>query len=146
MNAQKRYRCFYCCNIIVPLALGLAIYVLSGADVYIAKYIRQFLHIENAIVLIVPTIRNYGADFLWSYALVFAVDGVLHDVGKHDLLSLIICLSFAVLIELFQKINLISGTFDPMDIFVELVAIAIALQLIKYFEEEKHNEKMAEGD
>ncbi len=138
---------FYTLNIALPLVFGLVIYVLLGKDTYIIGLIEKLVGIAFQPHIILPSwierlLRNYGADFLWSYSLAFSVTCVLGHSVKTSI-RFFICSAFSVDMEFLQKLNLMRGTFDIVDIILGLIAIGIALQLIDRFikNEEDENEK-----
>lgn len=86
-------------NIILPLILGLLIYTVNKPGI----------------------IRNHLCDFLWAYSLAFSLTYI--ELNKTQ--TFIITLLTGIIFELFQKIHLIKGTFDILDILVELLACVI---------------------
>ena len=143
-NMCKKIWLFNILNIILPLFLGLYIYVLFRKETYIAVLIQELTGITFHPWFDLPSwieafLRNYLSDFLWAYSLTFSVSFVLgHTANKA--ICFAICACTAVLFELFQKLNVVQGTFDIMDIIVELIAIVLALQFRKIEEDKKYEE------
>lgn len=86
-------------NIILPLILGIIIYLINTPDI----------------------IRNHLCDFLWAYSLAFSLTYI--ELNNKE--TFIITLSTGVVFELLQMMHLIKGTFDILDILVELLACII---------------------
>ena len=140
----------YIANIFIPIILGTIIYFVFRPDTYISIYLRQLFYIAgwnpfSIIGLNYPAViylRNFGCDILWAYALVFAVHYFFDKTTRSLYLTAAICLGFDFFIELLQYINIISGTFDMMDVIVEAVATFVAVGILfKLCKEEKHDEE-----
>ena len=149
MNNNSKQRFFYLLNIVVPLTIGFIVYLLFRKDTFISQFIRRYLHFNFQTIQFNAEwlnrfFRNFAADYLWAYALAFSVAFVLAEEKNQRILSLIICCFFTLLIEFGQKIGVIHGTFDIIDILIELVAISVALQRIKKYGG-KNNEKQMEN-
>lgn len=146
MNGNLRNsRLFYFLNIIIPLAIGLILYLSLRKDSYVSLLANTIIHLPNIPEQKLPTglvafLRNFASDILWAYALTFAVECVLGYNKKSLLLHILICVCFVVLIELVQKIGIFNGTFDLLDILFEGFSICLAIQIIKKHEEAQ-NEK-----
>ena len=80
---------------------------------------------------LVTLCRNFLPDILWAYSLTFAVALVWLPEEKVILKVLVICISFEIGVELSQKIGLISGTFDWLDIIFEVCATVLGALIIK---------------
>ena len=114
----------------IALALGLACYLLFRPDAAIARVIYLLLGIENppkwAFSINSSLIRNYAADFLWAYALTCALNIIaIENRGKMGaLFALSIFLGCTV--ELLQGAGITIGTYDPLDIAIQICAAIIA--------------------
>lgn len=86
-------------NILLPLILGVIIYLINTPGI----------------------IRNHLCDFLWAYSLAFSLTYI--ELSNKE--TFIITLSTGAVFELLQKVHLIKGTFDILDILVELLACII---------------------
>lgn len=117
-------------NIIFPLSLGLLIYI--------------FVHEKTFYNLIFPTEKQFQAegfvgvfvcswlcDMLWSYALTHTLYLALEPFESRIFLAALISGALGIALEILQLINAISGTFDVLDIIFELIAIGIAISVIK---------------
>lgn len=54
--------------------------------------------------------------------------------GKHNQVVIALTAVVAIVVETIQLFKIIPGTFDPMDILVELIAIAVALLITTIIE------------
>lgn len=146
MNVQKKRRLiFYILNIIIPLVLGLVLYLSFRRDSYIAILVSKYIYLPISPESLIPDglkafLRNFVSDILWAYALSFAVVLTIGYSKKRMWFSALICLSFIVTTELFQKIDIFHGTFDVLDILFETLSICLALLFINTYEEAQ-NEK-----
>lgn len=86
-------------NITLPLILGVIIYLVNTPGI----------------------IRNHLCDFLWAYSLAFSLTYI--ELNNKE--TFIITLSSGVVFELLQMMHLIKGTFDILDILVELLACIV---------------------
>lgn len=134
-------------NVVIPLVCGLFI--------YLTKIESNFLSVSlSGIRSLLPVIRypvlvnNFAADFLWSYSLFFCLRLVLGDdmKGKYSLKVISLTAVVAVVFESMQMLKHFPGTFDPLDIVVELIAVVSAFlmsvfieRMFKYREEKKHS-------
>ena len=86
---------------------------------------------------------GYGADFCWSFAFVFALQGVLQLSSPHSIL-LVFGSLLGVLFEEMQAVGAAAGTADGWDIVVYILAAALAVSIIKG--REIKDEKRTEDD
>lgn len=93
-------------------------------------YLHAILGIQGAVWSTGAVIGGYLGDFLWSYALFFAVYWIWQDSGKRVTIALLTTIALGSVLELLQKIGIISGTFDIWDIFTEAVAALTAAIII----------------
>ena len=89
--------------------------------------------------------RNYLCDFCWAFSLESSVILLFACTRRGLRRSVSITLPLSVLLEILQKTESVSGTFDPADILVEAAAIFMA-GFIQYFLGGKGNEKMGSCD
>lgn len=142
MTIPKRNSLF-AVNIIIPLICGLFIYLTKVEKTYVSDFLSGFR-------AVLPTIRypqiigSFACDFLWTYSLFFCLRLSLGDKlkGEHNLTVIAVTSVVAIIMETIQLIKTIPGTFDPLDILVELIAIAVAFSVVtiierrfKYYEE-----------
>ena len=114
------------------LVIGVLIYCLFDPDVYISKILIN-LDIKTQNKAIELT-RNYLPDILWTISYTLMVS-VLSD-NKY-LIFLLPALT-GIILEIFQKLKIINGTFDVFDILVEIAFAFITMILLK---RKKENEK-----
>lgn len=130
-------RFFYWINIIVPLSLGAAIYLYWRPGAYISKIVSNLFNIsftsfQGRPAGIYRFIGYYLCDALWAYSLIFSLALYL---GRHSLMqaySIGIC--FAAGIEILQLFPQTPGSFDILDIIVELIVCTITIVIIYLYE------------
>lgn len=127
-------KCFAWANVVIPILAGSLFYYITSPDVIFVKNIDRimgtglYVGVENTFVRIV---RSYVPDMLWAYALVFSLVAVTGnrtaDVWKMSALAG----AFSIIMEVLQLTGCIRGTFDVMDIIVEIIAELMAVFIIK---------------
>lgn len=125
---------FLICNILIPLIIGAYIYIFVDNDSYFGNFIRGFFDVTmfEFNSNIVNILRNWGCDFLFAYALLFA----LYMNTKVLCISISYTAVCSVGLELLQLIQidfLKCGTFDVIDIIVEIAAICFGATFISCF-------------
>ena len=121
---------FLILNIIIPLVAGLGIYVFMKNTTYINDFLGlSFNYVPKTFIG--TFIVNWFCDFLWSYAFVFTLYLVLEPFSKRIIISPIITVIVGTALELMQKSGTLTGTFDWWDIAVELVAVLVAVAVLK---------------
>lgn len=149
-NKTRKIHVFYLINIFIALILGLLIYIVFRPDTYISKWFSESTHLGSIAIgmrvkknIVIAFLRNYMGDFLWAYALTYSVQIFIEANRKKGYIALIIsCIIFEILIEVMQKLNIISGTFDLYDIIVEVFATCSAtlfIYMVKETSYEKSN-------
>lgn len=126
---MKRFYCFLIS--IISLVIGLVVYVFVNHNTYLSEYI---LPLGNCpYISINPTIYtliiSFWADFMWAFALPFAIQGCL-DLKKKEIPSLIICAILGFVVEIMQKLNFLKGTFDYYDLLVYFIATLLSIFII----------------
>lgn len=87
-------------------------------------------------------VRFYLLDALWAYALMFCLFIILGNTLTALKKSIVISVVLSIVMELLQLLNVVVGTFDICDIFVEIVAIFItSIIIIKHLKGERDYEK-----
>ena len=130
-------RLFYWVNIIAPLLFGAAVYLYWRPDTYLSRLVFHFLHISHRTAAGRPVgiyrfIRYYLCDILWVYALVFSL---AFYSGRHSLvMAYAAAAAFAVVTELLQLLPRAPGSFDILDIIVELIVCTITIFIIYSYE------------
>lgn len=130
------YKCkkylFLIFNTIVPLISGLAIYIFMKSGTFINTFSGvDFHYIPKTVFGLF--IVNWFCDFLWAYALVFALYTVLSPFKSKLLFSCVISALLGLILEIMQGVNILSGTFDWWDIIIEFVAIVTATIILKNY-------------
>ncbi len=147
-NAVPRH-VFYGLNIFIPLLFGAFLYLTLRSDSFLSVFINRYIAFPSFSYSAFPRwlitfLRNFACDILWAYSLSFAVMHILDYCRKNLRHAFILCVCFICLVEAFQKAGIFHGTFDYLDILLEVCSVFIALQLIKKYEE-ANNEKSSEN-
>ena len=128
---------FLIINILVPLLLGTLNYYFISPDVIFVKRIDTFIgngihfnNIDNKL-WIIKFVRNYLLDMLWGYALVFALKLIFNNNAADTLKIFVIAVAFSAVMEILQITPIAQGTFDVLDILVEILAEVTAVFIIK---------------
>lgn len=137
---------FFVSNVVIPIFIGGAIYYLFCPDVDFVKRIDvlagggiHFLLVGRGIILLI--IRNYIFDALWAYSLMNCFLLILEGTRNGRGIAIICATILSIVIETIQMSDYIYGTFDYMDIIIEILLIFLASQFIKkQIKEATHNE------
>lgn len=138
-------------NILLPLLAGLSVYVLLRPDSYVSLILSGPLHItypdapSNMSPDILRLLNNFGPDICWSYSLVFAVHAAAKDLRHSLLFTISLSVIVIILVESLQKLGVLSGVFDPLDLVLETTAAATAT-LILAFISRKHRRNTHEKE
>lgn len=131
---MKQGRAFYLLNIVLPLAFGGICYLLFRPDTYLSHMVRSVAALPtispSADCAVLTFLRNFLCDMLWAYALTVAVSRIIGQSLARSAAVLAICWTLEIGIEWLQKSQVLSGTFDPMDIFLECITTIAALLLM----------------
>ena len=140
-NALKRIPLAFWLSVILPLIIGLGIYIIVDNNSYLYKLFGAALYrfsfmndlhafAENNSVFIF--LRCYICDFCWAFSLEGCVFLIFRNERRGLLISAVISIVFSVFIETLQYFNIIIGTFDFVDIIFEIIAVLLAVTNI-YF-------------
>ena len=130
-------RLFVLANIIIPLLVGAAFYLVTSPDVIFVEAVGSFrkmpVYIEHISAErgILQVMRYYMLDALWAYALVFALYFAIGNNAARVKMAFLTAICFSTFMEVIQLFQVIPGIFDPSDILVEALAEAIAALIIK---------------
>ena len=124
----KKYLIFCLTNCLLSLVVGIVFYLLGRTNFF------NGLGIETKNILL--KFSFYLPDFLWSFALYYALS-LIHK----SLISAFIASFTGICWELLQQYNIVNGTFDFIDIFMYLMAILVAVIIKKLWrnKNEKNN-------
>lgn len=111
-------------------------------DSYFGNFIRKFFNVSmfesNSNIVII--MRNWGCDFLFAYALLFAL--YMNTKALYISISYsAVCSIGLELLQLIQVDFLKCGTFDIIDIIIEIVAICFGATFISCFNHIKRKER-----
>ncbi|MCM1144214.1 MAG: hypothetical protein NC318_02965 [Blautia sp.] len=115
-------------HILCPIAIGALVYYLASPDVLFIQKAKTFIDVTDSAFL--RLVRNYLADMMWGYSLVFALFYIIGNTTADLWKVLGIAFPFSAAMEMMQKTSFIPGTFDVFDIFVEFLAEIIAVSII----------------
>jgi hypothetical protein len=125
-------------NIIIPLAIGGIVYYITSPEVIFVQKLDAMLGIvRNAGEklyndnFLYAFSRNYFLDMLWAYALTFCVYVLVDNNTESIYKTMAISFTFSFVMEFLQLTDTVKGTFDVIDVLVELIAIMIAVFIIK---------------
>lgn len=125
---------FIYANITLPILAGSLMYYVASPQVIFVKNIDRLLGVslhvemENIFVII---LRSYMPDMLWAYALVFSLMMVTGNKTANVWKMFAIAGMFSTIMEVLQITGYVKGTFDVMDIIVEIIAELMAVFIIK---------------
>ena len=128
---------FLIMNIAIPILFGAVMYLMIDPDVMFVKLLNAnglSFRFGSGIVdcpVISQCARFYLPDMLWGYSLVFAMF-FFFEGGKAMLPAVAIsAVLFSVIVECAQIIPKVPGSFDFIDIVVEIAAELLAVFIIK---------------
>ena len=126
--------------VVLPLALGVLLYLWIKPDAWCSQMIYRLLHIpkqsafdDNSVPIIGTFIKHQLCDVLFAFSLTFALLLLLVNHSRGIALGCAIALSFEVMLEVAQ-LSVFPGNFDIYDIIAESVvtiAIYIAIKIIQ---------------
>ena len=128
---------FYWINILLPLLAGALLYLFWRPDAYISRLFSGLFHMppgpeHGRPAGVYRFIRYYLCDILWAYAFTFSLSLYF---GKDALLTaLAVSVGFAVLTELLQLLPQTPGSFDILDIIVEMAVCTLTIIFINLYE------------
>ena len=129
-----RSKFLYALNIIVPLAVGTLIYIVSRPYSFVSVIVYSVTGLRGHSGTVPALVNNYVPDLVWAYALVFVLYAAI-GVYKRDLrLVIILSVLFTSITEILQLFSANMFTFDVTDITVQIIAILMASLIIKKME------------
>lgn len=137
---SKKNVLFYLINITIPMILGLLIYLFSSDDTLVSDFFNYFMGLSfpplNKFIMF-RFARNYLCDAFWAYALFFSLCFFCKNKASSFAISAVSCIAF----EFLQKLGVVSGTFDILDILFELIAVIASASIIHLFTRRNDYEK-----
>lgn len=116
-------------NIALSLCAGGYIYVSYGSGTAIGEFLSNVLQMEQRLPDggLTLFLRNWGADFLWAYALFFSLY-LCYAARKWAVrtaiaVSAVVCLTLEML--QLMPASLLTSTFDILDIAAEMLGICL---------------------
>lgn len=122
---------FWGVNILLPIILGVTVYVLFRPDTYVSQFVYSQLgfnpKISIAFVPVSKFVKYYLCDILWAYSLTFSMIFILKNEKNKYKIALPVCIVFEIIIELLQLCRSLPGTFDFVDMFNECVTTILII-------------------
>ncbi|MBQ4571706.1 MAG: hypothetical protein IJA80_00335 [Clostridia bacterium] len=132
---MKKKNLFLYANIIIPLFIGLVIYLFCYRNTYINSIFENYLGLSLPYLyfdnIIYHFVTCWACDILWAYSLTFSLYFCFKPFTKPLRVTSVLSILFAVSIEVLQAVQIINGTFDIWDIILEISAISLAVIIIK---------------
>ena len=123
--ATRKYEFFWWANILIPLLIGAVMYCVLNSEVFFSSVVRFFFgRGEGGSAFwegVFSAVCLYGRDFLWAFAIVFAVCYLFKGSFSGLKKAFLIVLGFETVVELLKLTSIIPGAFDVWS----LVAVAI---------------------
>lgn len=141
MNKCNKIKLFYVIFSLILLVLGVAIYVFFREGTYIHRLLPQVVNELTEPVRIVAEgnvfadfLKYYFADFLWCLSLNFLLLCVT-DIKKQSKVLTVCAVSalWGIFYEVAQRFEIVSGTFDFVDIIMYIFASVSAVTINKNF-------------
>lgn len=138
----------FCVNVIGVLFFAGLFYVIFAPDVYLVHKLAQVPVISEMIdglwsfadldgiksfreSILFLFVRNYMLDAAWSYALVFTFYMLFSNEARGMWIAFVIGCTWGIAMEVGQLLGWLSGTFDILDIVVEILGAMLALWIIQ---------------
>lgn len=121
---------FYLLNSATALFTGFFIYVFLKSGTFINSFLGFSLNYFPQS-FIGEFVICWFCDFLWAYALIFALYLCLYPFQHKLHISAVCTIIASIVFEVLQLKNIVSGTFDWWDIIIEITAVIIAVVIIK---------------
>ena len=116
---------------IASLLLGTAIYVLFRENTYFSKLVLTKIDItqikQNLLFLDNAFVKYYFPDFLWAFSLNCLLHAIYLPNVKGSVKCSLIAFLTGVLYEVFQCLNIVSGTGDLVDVLLYLLAVVTVI-------------------
>ena len=137
IKTQKKVRRFVFLHIVLPILVGGILYLFFCPDVFFVKKVDDILNIsrnENVLKesVLGEMIRNYLFDIVWAYSLTNTLLIICGRDRKSKRIAIVIAALMSIGMELLQLMECIGGTFDIVDVLVEIVAVFVAFLAYKY--------------
>ena len=115
---------------VTALGLGLLLYVFLRQNTYLHTLLEAVFRLDIPIPQYSAAHLQFVANWLGD-ALCFALYRLLSPFPRRLLLAALAVIVLGAVLECLQKLKILSGTFDPLDIFTESVAAGLAAIIIK---------------
>lgn len=139
MNSGAIKNRFWIMHMVLPIIVGACIYYLIAPDVIFVKKINMtvgfklYVSQEFTSLFFIKLLRNYLLDFLWGYSLLCSLFFAMGKNTAEWRKILLLAFGFSTAMEFLQMSPSVKGTFDVVDIIVELVAEICAVLIIDIY-------------
>ena len=126
MKKRHKFICILIC--LFSLTCGFLSYVFFRPDTYFHVCVKEIVNIpeSNSDGLVTYIFKYYFSDFAWAFSLTVSLS-LIHSLKDSAVISFL----FGVIWEIMQKMKIVKGTFDVVDILVYFIAVIISIQTIK---------------
>ena len=146
MDRNKKLLYHVIIHSVVPIMMGACIYILFRPDTYISQWIYRLFDMslqskklrELLPFWLLAFLCNFACDILWAYSLTFAIYIIFVNSPINILFIFVVSIVFEAGIEFMQLACILPGTFDWLDISLEICATAIASLEIKNIRRKTH--------
>ncbi|MBO4411203.1 MAG: hypothetical protein J5794_03360 [Lachnospiraceae bacterium] len=132
--AARRYEFFWWANIIISLLIGGTMYAILNSDTFFSSVVRFLFGRGEGKALISENLFSaiclYGRDFVWAYAVVFAVAYCFRGSFPGIKKAFLITLGFEAVVEVLKILSIIPGAFDVWSIVAVLIGNVLAAVII----------------
>ena len=119
---------------LISLAAGTIIYLWLRPEAYVSQAVYIFLRIPAPALRlqgrVLKWINNYLPDILWAHALTYALLFLTGTEKKQIITAGILSICAEAATEILQRLELINGTFDLLDIAAEVITTNVVLLII----------------
>lgn len=135
---NRKQEAFWWMNILISLLLGTVLYCILNSGFFLTNVVRGLFGPHKKLIFghalvskkLFTAVCLYGRDFLWAYALVFAIAYWMKGSLKGLRQAFSIVAGFEILLELWKLSSFMSGTFDLKNLAAVAAGNILAILLI----------------
>ena len=123
--------------IVLPLVFGALLYYFFCPDVFFVLLIDRITGLEVhapdriARLSFVRILRNYLMDCIWAFSFANTFFLIIKEKQIWRVVIVMMPILAGICLEIFQRLGIISGTFDVIDIIVEAAGATLAFIIIR---------------
>ena len=137
-KTNKREEAFWWAHILIPLALGTVLYLVLNSEEALPAIVGRLFGPDRITVFghaivsagVFQAACVYGRDFLWGYALVFALGYQFRENFSEFKKALTITALFEIGIVVWQFVTAMGGAFDPGHIIAGFIGNVLGILVI----------------